>query len=351
MSDNKKLPCYALCGPEIGKRNAFIKDVIALWTRADGAPPERYTFYAGETSVGELLGVARNGSLFSSRRVIEYRNAEALTTKADIAAMADYAKDPDTDAVLFLITDAYSLPKAIETAIGPAGKLMFWELREFEKPAWVREELSHYGLTIDDDGLSTLFELVENETSALDSACTMLAAYFPQGQHLTSNNIESTLSKSREEDAFSLFDRMAIGRLDTALEVLDTLLADRQSDATQIVAALVWSLRKTERLHFLSDVGTGAGREAMSMDAAFSQEKVTTKTAQRRFKAAMQRYSAKDCSLAVRACSATEAALRSGLATFFERPLLQLLIVSIMSKEFGQPALSGWKEEEYYRFY
>ena len=347
MPDNKKLPCYALCGPEIGKRNAFIKDVIALWTRADGAPPERYTFYAGETSVDELLGVARNGSLFSSRRVIEYRNAEAVTTKADIAAVADYAKAPDTDAVLFLITDAYSLPKAIEAAIGPAGKLMFWELREFEKPAWVREELSHYGLTIDDDGLSTLFELVENETSALDSVCTMLAAYFPQGKHLTSNDIESTLSKSREEDAFSLFDRMASGGLDTALGVLDALLADRQSDATQIVAALVWSLRKTERLHLLTD----AGNESMSIDAAFLQEKVTTKTAQRRFKAAMQRYGAKDCSLAVRACSATEAALRSGLATFFERPLLQLLIVSIMSKDFGQPALSGWKEEEYYRFY
>lgn len=349
MPDNKKLPCYILCGPEIGRRNAFVGEVLQQWTSRGAAQPERDTFYAGDTGVEELLAVLRNGSLFSSRRIVEYRNAELVTAKNDIAALAEYAAAPSAEAVLFLITEAYSLPKPLENAVGAAGKLVFWELRDYEKPAWVRDQLSQYRLSIDDDALTALFEMVENETSALESASMMLAAYFPEGTRLHADEIETTLSRSRREDAFSLFDRMAGGSMTAALEVLDTLLADRQSDATQIIAALVWSFRKTERLHYLADTGPARG-PGLDLETAFRQEKITTKTGQRKFRTALQRYGAVDCSRAVRAASSTEAALRGGLASGFERPLLQLLICSIMSKNCGQPALSGWKEEEYYRF-
>ncbi|MCE5257359.1 MAG: DNA polymerase III subunit delta [Spirochaetaceae bacterium] len=352
-----QLPCYILCGPEIGKRNSFIKDIRKRCADADGAQPEYHTFYADDTSVEELINLLQNGSLFSSRRIVEYRNAELVTGKNDIAVLAGYAASPSPEALLFLITESYSLAKPLETAVGSAGKVVFWELRDYEKPTWVRERLAQYRLSIDDEALTALFELVENETSALDSACIMLAAYFPAGTRLGIDEIESTLSKSRQEDAFSLFDRISGGDMTAALNVLDTLLADRQSDATQIIAALVWSFRKIERLHFLTGNGavSGAGQGAdagpcLDLETAFRQEKITTKTGQRKFRAALRQFSADECSRAVRAAAATEGALRGGLGASFERPLLHLLICSIMSGNCSSPALSGWKEEEYYRF-
>ena len=333
--------CYILAGPETGRRDTFVKELIASCTAKDKAPPEFSRFYAGEIQPEQLVGILQNGSLFASRRIIEYRNVETITGKAAISALESYIKNPADDAILILETEGYSLPKAIETAAGAANKKMFWELRDSEKPAWIRERLARDRLTAEDGAIDAILELVENETSALDSACCMLAACFPEGTRLGSDDAEAALSKSRQEDAFSLFDRMAGNDLTSALSVLETILADRQSDAAQIIAALVWSFRKLERLQLAIASGLGP-------DEAFRREKVTSKTGQKKFKSAMQRYTAEDCSRIVRAASETEGALRGGLATLFSRPLLHLLVQSAMVRKGRGLILSGWKEQEYY---
>lgn len=334
-------PCYILAGPETGRRDTFVKELIATCTAKDKAAPEFSRFYAGEIAPEQLVGLLQNGSLFASRRIIEYRNVETVTGKSAISALESYIKNPADDAILLLETETYSLPKALETAAGAANKKMFWELRDSEKPAWIRERLARDRLTAEDGAIDAILELVENETSALDSACCMLAACFPDGTRLGADDAEAVLSKSRQEDAFSLFDRMAGSDLTSALSVLETILADRQSDAAQIIAALVWSFRKLERLQLAIASG-------LSSDEAFRLEKVVSKTGQRKFRTAMQRYSAEDCARIVRAASETEGALRGGLSTLFSRPLLHLLVQSAMVRKGRGLILSGWKEQEYY---
>jgi DNA polymerase-3 subunit delta len=332
---------YILAGPETGRRESFVKELIGSLASKDGQAPEYSRFYSGELPAEQLVGILQNASLFSSRRVIEYRNAETIVGKAAIDALDSYIKNPADDAVLLLVTETYSLPKPIEAAVGPAGKKMFWELRDSEKPAWIRERLARDRLSADDDAVETMLELVENETSALESACIVLAACFPEGTRLGADEIEAVLSKSRQEDAFSLFDRMAGGDLPSALSVLDTLLADRQSEPAQILAALIWSFRKLERLQR----GIASG---MSAEDAFRREKIASKTGQRKFRAAMQRYGAEDCERIIRAASETEGALRGGYPASFSRPFLHLFIRSAMVMKGRGLILSGWKENEYY---
>jgi DNA polymerase III delta subunit len=169
----------------------------------------------------------------------------------------------------------------------------------------------------------------------------VLAACFPSGTRLRTDDVEAALSKSRQEDAFSLFDRMAGADLSTALGVLDTLLADRQSEPSQIIAALVWSFRKLERLQ--RGIVAGLGPEE-----AFRQEKITSKTGQKKFRTAMQRYTVEDCERIVRAASETEGALRGGFPASYSRPLLHLFVRSAMVQKGRGLILSGWKEQEYY---
>ncbi|MHB0896772.1 MAG: hypothetical protein ACYC1A_04390, partial [Spirochaetales bacterium] len=61
---------YILAGPETGKREAFVRELIASLTAKDGAPPEYSRFYAGELTAEQLVGILQNASLFSSRRVV-----------------------------------------------------------------------------------------------------------------------------------------------------------------------------------------------------------------------------------------------------------------------------------------
>ncbi|MCX7026571.1 MAG: DNA polymerase III subunit delta [Spirochaetes bacterium] len=341
MPPKAPAPFYILAGPEIGRREAFIGEIVKTCAAIDGSQPELHRRYASETGPEELTGLLRNGSLFASRRIVKYQGAETISTKAQIAAITDYLASPADGAVLLLVTEGYSLAKPLETAVGAANKIMFWELRDAEKPVWLKDRLAADGLSADEGAIDALLELVENETSSMESACLFLAACFPKDKRLSADEVEAALSHSRREDAFSLFDRMTSGDLSTALGVLDAILADRQSDPSQIVAALVWSFRKLRRIQSLA-----AGGE--SPEEAFRIEKILSKTGQKKFRAGMKRYSEQDCGRILRAISETEAALRGGFPGSYARPFLHLLVRSVMMKKGGGLILSGWKEREYY---
>jgi DNA polymerase-3 subunit delta len=343
MPNPALLSTYILAGPEIGRRELFVREIAEVLAAKEGQAAEYSRFYAQDMPAERLVGFLRNASLFSPRRLIEYRDAEALTTKQDQEALVAYIKRPAEDAVLLLVTEAYGLAKGLEEAVGSRGKKIFWELRDSEKPAWLRDRLARDRLSADDEALETVLELVENETAALESACTVLAACFPAQHRLSSEDIESALSHSRQEDAFSLFDRIAHGDFDSALSVLDALLSDRQSEPSQIMAALIWSFRTVERLNRSIDQG-------LPIEDAFRTEKISSKTGQRKFRAALSRYKGEDCARILQAASETEAALRSGFPASFARNFLQLFIRSAMTLKGSGLILSGWKEEEYYPF-
>ncbi|MCE1157890.1 MAG: DNA polymerase III subunit delta [Spirochaetia bacterium] len=337
------LPTYILAGPEIGRRDLFVREIAEGLAAKEGQAAEYSRFYAQDMPPERLVGFLRNASLFSPRRLIEYRNAEVLSSKQDQESLIAYIRNPAEDAVLLLVTEAYGLARGLEEAVGPRGKKIFWELRDSEKPAWLADRLARDRLAADDDAIETVLELVENETSALDSACTVLAACFPAQHRLSSEDIESALSRSRREDAFSLFDRMVQGDMDSALGVLDALLSDRQSESSQIMAALIWSFITLERLH--RNLAQG-----LELEDAFRAEKIGSKTGQRKFRAALNRYNGGDCARILKAASETEAALRAGYPASFARSFLQLFIRSAMMMKGSGLILSGWKKEEYYPF-
>jgi DNA polymerase-3 subunit delta len=341
MPPSRPASGYILAGPEIGKREQFVKDLVVACTKLDGDPPEYHRFYSTETNPDQVVGLLRNGSLFSTRKIVEYRGIEDFTTKAALKSFLEYLAAPSETDILLLVTEGYTVAKPLETAIGTANKKIFWEMREGEKPAWIKDRLAKDGLSADQEAIDSFLELVENETSAMEAACILLSACFPAGTRLDAGTLEAALSKSRREDAFSLFDRMAESDLSTALFVLDTVLSDRQSDPGQIVSALIWSFRKLRRLQEL--LATGA-----SQDEAFWAEKITSKTGQKKFKSAMRRYTAGDCARILRAISETEAVLRSGYPASMGRSFLHILVRSIMQNKGGGLILSGWKEREYY---
>jgi hypothetical protein len=187
------LPTYILAGPEIGRRDLFVREIAEGLAAKEGQAAEYSRFYAQDMPPERLVGFLRNASLFSPRRLIEYRNAEVLSSKQDQESLIAYIRNPAEDAVLLLVTEAYGLARGLEEAVGPRGKKIFWELRDSEKPAWLADRLARDRLAADDDAIETVLELVENETSALDSACTVLAACFPAQHRLSSEDIESAL--------------------------------------------------------------------------------------------------------------------------------------------------------------
>ena len=343
MSAPSIAPVYILAGPEIGKRGDFIAELAKSAEKVDGAPPEHHKFYAGDIATAELIDLLLTPSLFSSRKIVEFRGADSLTSKSETSKLVSYVKKPSPDSILLLVADSYSIDKSIESAVGASFKKTFFELFENEKAAWVRNRLAKFSIGISDDALDSLLELVENETGALDAACSTLSACFPPGKEISADEAEAVLSRSRKEDAFSLFEKMTDAEPTSALGVLDSLLSERRGDSVQILSALAWSFRRIENLQRALESGT-------SFDQFCVSEKIRGKTAARKLRSAASRYSREECARALRAISETDGALRSGLGQSFERPLLQALLISIMSGSTHGLILSGWRVPEYYRF-
>jgi DNA polymerase III subunit delta len=323
---------YLLAGPEAGKRAAFVAELREAITAMDGAAPEEHRAYASETALGELLGILRNGSLFASRRLVEYRGAELIKGKDDLGAIKEYLASPAPDAVLLLVTDSFYVEKALEDAIGKERKRTFFEMFESEKPRWIESRMRALGLRLDESGIEALLELVENESGALDAACSRLALVFPKGSTLTEDDVEAAIARNRQEDAFSLFDRMVSGELEEALETLEAVLADRRGDAVQIVSALTWSFRRLRSLHALIEGGE-------SLESACMRLQMRSKALQRQAAAAIRRYPRPDCERVLLLASRADAKARS-MGSGYERTLLQLLVYGIMVKK-GELALSA----------
>jgi DNA polymerase-3 subunit delta len=323
---------YLLAGPEAGKRAAFGAELRAALAAADGAPPEEHRAYASETGVGEVLGLLRNGSLFSARRIVEYRGAELIKGKEDIGSIAAYIAAPAPDAILLLVTEGFYAEKALEDAVGKDRKRTFFEMFENEKPRWIEKKMHELGLGIDSGGIEALLELVENESGALDLACSRLAIVFPLGATLTEADVEAAIARNRQEDAFSLFDRVVTGGLEEALETLEAVLADRRGDAVQIISALTWGFRRLCRLHALMEEGEG-------LESACMKLQMRSKALQRQSAAATRRFPRADCERILLLSSTFDAKARS-MGSLYERTLLQLLVYGIMVKK-GELEIAG----------
>ena len=64
------LSTYILAGPEIGRRELFVREIAEGLAAKEGQAAEYSRFYAQDMPPERLVGILRNASLFAPRRLI-----------------------------------------------------------------------------------------------------------------------------------------------------------------------------------------------------------------------------------------------------------------------------------------
>jgi len=324
-------PVYVLGGPELGRRNDFIKQLKASSAKAWHAEPEEHRLYAHETPVSTLVDLLLNGSLFASGKFVQYLGADQLKAKADVQTILDYIKHPAESTVLVLVSDGIGVDKAIEEAVGKDAKKVFWELSAQESGRWVRDYFTAQGLGADEDAVEAILDLVENNTEALKVECSRLALFYPKGSSIGADDVDRYISHNRAEDAFSLFDRMASGSFEQSLETLSAILAGKDGTGVGLLAGLLWSFRRLAALH-------GAIAKGSPYDQAARNLRITRRSALASYEAARRRWPPAVCDRLVAFGVETDAALRE-LGQSNERVLLELFVYGCVIAK-GPVALS-----------
>jgi DNA polymerase-3 subunit delta len=237
---------FLFLGPELGEKRDAIERMRGDLNKKYGVPPEETSFYVCETPSSEITAFILTGSLFSAARLVFVKNADALK-KDDAKNIVLCLKKPAPDTVLILISDETALDRVIENAVPKEAKRVFWELFENKKPEWVRSYFRREGLSVDDDAVNAILELVENNTDALRRECSHLVLFAGEknGQRnaISADFVEKWLAHTRSESAFTLFSALASGNLSNSAAILETLLASQESPVA-ILAGLTWCFRR-----------------------------------------------------------------------------------------------------------
>lgn len=236
---------YLFLGPEIGERRDAIDGIRQKLKKTGNQTPEEYSFYAGETSMSEMISLLRNGSLFADARLFQIKQPELIKKKEDIELLVSYMQNPQDDTILILVSDETSLDKKIENALAnpKEHKRIFWELFENRKADWIRAFFRRENCQIEEDGIEAILELVENNTDALGRECSKLLLFTAKDQVIREADVTKWLSHTREESAFTLFSRISEGSLEKSAEIMQSLLAAKESPAA-ILAGLNWCFHK-----------------------------------------------------------------------------------------------------------
>jgi DNA polymerase-3 subunit delta len=206
------------------------------------------------------MTILQSGTLFSDGVCIVCRNAELIKKKDDIQMIADWLTNPEPSAVLILVSDEISVDSKLEKLIPPANRKKFWEMFESDKLPWVTSYFSKNGYRIQQGAAKLILELIENNTQALAAECSRFFVLFPKDHEITEADVDSVLTHSREENAFSLFRELANSadpapvRLEKGLQILQKIRLSKENSSTMLIGGLASCFRKLQDWHKRGEV-------------------------------------------------------------------------------------------------
>ena len=179
-----------------------------------------------ETPVQEIITRCDTLPFFGARRVVVIRRADALRAQ-DQDALASYLDGgvPPSAALILLAADLdrrrrlYSVLQRVGRII-PCGRLSPVDL-----PRWIRDRVEAEGKKITRDAAGTLVGLVGGGLRELGLEIAKLAAYVGERPTITAGDVRDAASHVAEATVFELMDAVGRRQGNTALELLQTVLA------------------------------------------------------------------------------------------------------------------------------
>jgi DNA polymerase III subunit delta len=325
---------WLLLGPERGEKDAFLDSALSSLRKSAGSDVEVQKLYPFDTRMVDLVALLCNGSLFAPHRAVILGNAEAVKGQTEAAILADYCAAPAPGATLFLLSDEVGdISSRVLKAVPKDRQKIFWEMFEGRKVEWVKAFFRKRRVDVDQETIEFILETVENNTHDLQAECGRLADYFGSAGRVTLEQAQTYLYHGRQENAFTLFDRLAVRDFAGCLEVLDKILLAREAEPFAILGGLLWQVRKLHAFHLLV-------ADNYAPDEAIARLGVRSKKSQRTYLEARRLYSREQVEALVLLIADTDRRIRMGRAETHRLLMEMFLYRAITERPFG-PVAAG----------
>ncbi|MDQ0269519.1 DNA polymerase III subunit delta [Cytobacillus purgationiresistens] len=224
-----------------------------------------------ETPIQTALEDAETFPFMGERRLIFLHNPYFLTaekskskTEHNLAMLEAYLKDPSPYSIV-VFSGAYEklderkkLTKQIKKS---ASVLEAKKLTEPELKVWIRDRAASNGVQIDEEAVELMLRLSGTNLFMLTSEMDKLALYAEEDKRIDVNMVEKLVSRSLEQNIFTLVDKIVHRNIEDALRIFYDLLKQNE-EPIKILAVITNQFRLIYQVKELARRGYGQNQIA-----------------------------------------------------------------------------------------
>jgi DNA polymerase-3 subunit delta len=356
VEQRKLKSCYLLAGDEAFFRKQCREAVLKHLVPPDLRDFSLHEFDLAETPLVEVLDAARTPSLMAPFQVIFVRGVKALYGRgshdADFKALADYAANPNPDALLIFVADHISIPADVrrmdmtdreryermrETLGQYCGIVELARVEEGEAVRWAVETAASDGVKIDNDAARELVDALGGDMMLVANELEKLILYVGEKKRILLGDVETMVLAAKQRSLYELTDAISAKDRVRALGVLEAILSTGEGEEAAI--GHLYMLAKTFRQMLV--IFEKRVRDSRALWAALWQGfRVPPFAAEDILKQARRYKSPRDLTRALRLIARADLDLRSNPPS--KRLVLERLVLDLCAEP--EAAEASWEQ-------
>ncbi len=358
LESRKLRAAYVFVGDEAFFRKRFRDAILEHLVPTDLRDFSFFDFDLAENDLAEVLDRARTPSLMAPFQVFFVRGVKNLfgrgSNEEKLAAIEDYCKNPNPDALLVFVADHISIPADVrrmemqdkeryqrirETMGQYCGIVELARVEEGEAVRWISDYCLSRGVKIDADGARELVDALGGDMMMISNELEKLILYVGEKKRVTLGDVETMVLAAKQRSLYELTDAISAKERVRALEVLDAILLSGEGEEAAI--GHIYMLAKTFR-QMLVILERNVRDQRMLWAALWQGFRVPPFAADDIIKQARRYKNRRELTRAIRLVAKADLALRSNPVS--KRMVLERLVMDLTT----EPKLEtpGWMQEQ-----
>ena len=350
-------PAYVFVGDETFFRKRCREAILKHLVPPDLRDFSLFDFDLAETDLAEILDRARTPSLMAPFQVFFVRGVKNLfgrgSNDAKLAAIEEYCKDPNPDAVLIFVADHISIPadarrmdmtdkdryeRIRESMGGYCAIVELGRVEEGEAIRWLTEYCAAQEVKIDADAARELVDALGGDMMMISNELEKLSLYVGEKKRITLGDVETMVLAAKQRTLYELTDAISSKDRVRALQMLDAIL--NTGDGDEAAIGHLYMLAKTFR-QMLVILERNVRDQRMLWAALWQGFRVPPFAADDIIKQARRYKSKRDLTRAIRLVAKTDLSLRSNPPS--KRMVLEKLVLDLTAEPKPQ---AEWMQED-----
>jgi DNA polymerase-3 subunit delta len=253
VASRKIAPGYVFIGDEAFFRRKCREAILQHLVPEDFRELSVYEMDLAEVELREILDRARTPSLMAPFQVFFIRGVKNLYGRGkhdeEFAAINEYFKDPNPDAMLVFIADHISIPadvrrmdmtdreryERIRETLGEHCKVLeFARVDEGDAVKWAAETASAQDVKLDADAARELVDSLGGDMMMIANELEKLVLFVGDRKRIGLGDVETMVLAAKQRSFYELTDAISSRDRARALEILDAILSTGDGDDAAI---------------------------------------------------------------------------------------------------------------------